>query len=59
MSLFNYIRESKGELKHITWPSKKQATAYTIIVILVSLFVAAYLGVFDYLFTEVITKFFI
>ena len=59
MSLFNYIKETKGELKHVNWPSRKQITAYTVLVILISFAVSVYLGIFDRLFTYIITNFFI
>ena len=50
--LFNYLRETKGEMKHVNWPTKTQTIAYTILVIVLSLALAIYLGVFDFLFTE-------
>lgn len=59
MNLFNYIREAKGEVKHVTWPTKKQTSAYTILVIIISVAIALYLGLFDHIFTSIINKFFI
>ncbi len=50
--LINYIRDTKGELKHVSWPTQKQTVIYTAIVVVVSLLTAAYLGVFDALFTK-------
>lgn len=50
--LFNYLRETKGEMKHVNWPTKTQTIAYTILVIVLSLALAIYLGIFDFLFTE-------
>jgi preprotein translocase subunit SecE len=49
--LSNYITETRGELKHVNWPTRRQAFAYTVIVILISVFVALFLGLFDYIFT--------
>ena len=49
--MFNFLREVKGEMKHVNWPTRKQTMTYTILVVVVSLFVAAYVGVFDHLFT--------
>jgi preprotein translocase subunit SecE len=54
MRLFKYIKETKSELKHVSWPTRKQATNYTVLVIIISLFIAAYLGVFDYIFTKLV-----
>lgn len=59
MKLFDYIRDTKGEMKHVSWPTKAQATGYTILIIIISVIVAAYLGVFDYIFTNIIDRFFI
>ncbi len=47
----NYISETKDEMKHVSWPTKKQTFMFTILVILISVGVAAYLGIFDYLFS--------
>jgi len=46
----NYIVESIHELKKVTWPTKKQTTAYTIIVIAMSIGVAIFFAVLDYIF---------
>ncbi len=51
MSLLQYIKDTRGELRHVAWPTRTQTIAYTVIVILLSLFFAAYLGFFDYIFT--------
>ena len=54
MSLVSYIKETKGELKHVSWPTRAQTTEYTAVVIGISVLVAVYLGVFDFIFTEAI-----
>jgi preprotein translocase subunit SecE len=51
MKAVDYIKETRGELKHVSWPTRRQALAYTFIVIAVSLITAAFLGVFDYVFS--------
>ena len=48
--IINYVRASTEEMKKVTWPTKKEATNYTILVIGVSLAVAAFLGALDYIF---------
>ncbi|MFH1473221.1 MAG: preprotein translocase subunit SecE [bacterium] len=53
----NYIRDTKGELKHVSWPTRRQSIAFTIIVIIISILSAAYLGIFDYLFSQILQKF--
>jgi len=51
MKAADYIKETKVELKHVTWPTRKQAIMYTVLVILVSVVVALLLGLFDYIFS--------
>ena len=51
-----YFKEIKGELKHAIWPSKKQTIFYTIIVIVLSVIVAYFLGVFDFIFSKGLEK---
>ena len=45
----NYIKDTRGELKHVSWPTKKQSVWFTVIVIIVSLLTAAFLGFFDFI----------
>ncbi|OGH85011.1 MAG: preprotein translocase subunit SecE [Candidatus Magasanikbacteria bacterium RIFOXYC12_FULL_33_11] len=58
MKLFSkigqYLKDSILELKKVTWPTKKQVTIYTIVVIVMSLGVAIYFGVLDYFFNWVL-----
>jgi len=48
----NYIKEVVAEGKKVTWPTRKQTIYFTIAVLIISVFVAYYLGLFDYLFTK-------
>lgn len=54
MKIVDYIKETKGELKHVSWPTRAQAVSFTIVVIIISLAVAAFLGAFDVLFTRIV-----
>lgn len=54
MSFADYLRDTRGELKHVSWPTRKQAVSFTIIVIVVSLALGAYLGFFDALFALIL-----
>lgn len=49
--LGRYLKESKDELKKVSWPTRKQAINHTLMVILISLGVAIFLGTLDYLLT--------
>jgi preprotein translocase subunit SecE len=57
MKIIDYIKDTKGELKHVSWSTRRQAIVYTIIVILISVSVALFLGFFDFIFTETLEKF--
>ncbi len=48
--LTNYFKESVVEMKKVTWPTKKEAYNYTLLVIGISLGVAIFLGALDYIF---------
>lgn len=50
--LVNYLRDTRGELKHVSWPTQRQTVIYTALVILVSVITALYVGLFDFLFTQ-------
>jgi preprotein translocase subunit SecE len=52
--MFNYLKETKAEMKHVTWPTTRQAVIYTILVIGVTIVIAAFLGYFDHLFSTLI-----
>lgn len=54
MKIAEYLRETKGELKHVSWPTRKQAIAFTVLVVAISIITAVYLGAFDALFSEVL-----
>jgi len=49
--LIKYIRESIAELKKVTWPTKKETTNYTLLVIGISLAIATFIGVIDFIFS--------
>jgi preprotein translocase subunit SecE len=47
--LWRYLRESKEELEKVSWPSKKDTFRYSLIVIALSIILAAFFAGFDYL----------
>ena len=49
--LINYIKESKTELKKVVWPTKKETFNYTMAVVAISLILAAFIGIADYILT--------
>lgn len=48
--MFNYFKDVRAEMKHVSWPSRQTTIAYTIVVIIVSVLTALYLGLLDYIF---------
>ena len=46
-----YLKETKTELKHVIWPSRIQTIYYTIIVVVLSVLIAYFLGFFDFIFS--------
>ena len=51
MKLVQYLKDTRGELKHVSWPTRQQTMIFTAIVIAISLLVAMYLGAFDFVFS--------
>ena len=51
-----YLKETKTELKHVIWPKRSQTIYYTIIVIVLSVLVAYFLGIFDFIFSQGLSK---
>ncbi len=57
MSIIDYLKETRGELKHVSWPTKSQTMAFTVVVIVVSFAVAYFLGFFDFGFEYLVERF--
>lgn len=57
MKLTEYVKETRGEMKHMSWPTRSQAINYTLLVIGISVATAILLGVADYAFGLGIQKF--
>jgi preprotein translocase subunit SecE len=53
----NYLKETRAELKHVSWPTRRQALIYTALVIGISLLTAAALGLFDFVFTTLLENY--
>jgi preprotein translocase subunit SecE len=52
----DYFKETKTELKQVIWPSRTQTFYYTLIVIILSIVIGYYLGIFDFIFSQVLQK---
>jgi preprotein translocase subunit SecE len=53
-----YLRETYYELKRVSWPTRSEAINLTIIVIVVTTFMAIILGLMDWVFSAAFGKFF-
>ena len=47
-----YLKASIEEMKKVTWPTRKETYNYTLLVIAISLGVALFLGILDFIFTK-------
>ena len=56
MGLGQYLKDTRAELRHVAWPTQTQTIVYTILVIVLSIFVSLYLGFFDFLFTGILQR---
>lgn len=50
----NYFKEVRAELKHVNWPTRSQTVNYTLLVLGISIVVAALLGLFDAIFSKLL-----
>jgi len=55
--LGSFLKEVRLEMKKVNWPTRKETVKYTLIIIGVSLAVAAFLGGLDYVFTTLLNKY--
>ena len=46
-----YLLDTRGELRHVAWPTRMQTIVYSILVAVLSIGIALYLGLFDFIFT--------
>ena len=49
-----YFRETRGELRKVTWPSREESWRLTFIVLAVTILMAAFLWGFDSIFSAII-----
>ena len=54
VKLTKFLREVKSELKKISWPSKKELTANTIVVLVSVFFAATVIWVIDGFFAQIL-----
>lgn len=47
-----YYRETVGELRKVSWPTRQEASNLTVITLVVVVTMSAFLGTLDYLFNQ-------
>lgn len=53
-----YFNETVGELRKVTWPTRKEATNLTVIVLIVLVAMSTYLGLLDFMFSQLMALLF-
>ena len=51
-AITRYFRETIGELRKVTWPTRKEAINLTIVVLIVVTIMSLFLGVLDFIYTR-------
>ncbi|MEK7623306.1 MAG: preprotein translocase subunit SecE [Patescibacteria group bacterium] len=51
VNIQTYLVESIAEIKKVIWPTRKQTINYTLLVVGLSIGVAIFFGVLDYIFS--------
>jgi preprotein translocase subunit SecE len=52
-----FLKETRMEMKKVTWPTREEALNYTVAIVVISAAVAFFLGGLDFLFQWVLNKF--
>ena len=55
--IIQFFREVRVEMSKVVWPTPRQLVIYTLIVILLSVLLAVFLGVLDLGFQTILTKY--
>jgi preprotein translocase subunit SecE len=53
-----FVREVRGELRKVAWPTRAEVVNYSIIVLIAVVLLTAYVAALDYGFGEVVLKLF-
>jgi preprotein translocase subunit SecE len=51
-AISKYIRETRGELRKVTWPTREESQRLTAIVLGVTIAMAIFLGLLDFIFSN-------
>ena len=51
MAITDYFKDVRSEMKHVSWPTRRLTIVYTAVVVGVSVAIAVYLGLLDFVFS--------
>jgi preprotein translocase subunit SecE len=51
-AIIRYLKETRAELRKVSWPARQEAINLTAIVMAVTIAMAAFLGLVDYIFSR-------
>jgi preprotein translocase subunit SecE len=52
--IVRYVRETRGEIRKVTWPTRQESQRLTAIVLGVTALMALFLGVLDFIFSTTV-----
>ena len=55
--IITFLKEVRLEMKKVNWPTRRETFRYTLIIIAVTVAVAAFLGGLDFIFNTLLTEF--
>jgi len=50
--IVRYFRDTVGELRKVSWPTRQEATSLTIVVLIVITLMSTFLGVLDFIYSR-------
>lgn len=53
VTVLSFIKEVRGEFTNIVWPTRREAIRLSLIVVLVSVAIGAFVGALDFGFTNI------
>jgi len=55
--IITFLKEVQLEMKKVNWPTKQETIKYTFIIISISVIIAIFLGVLDFIFIRLLDKY--
>ena len=55
--IINFLKEVRIEMRKVNWLTRKETIKYTYIVIIISIIMAIFLGILDFIFITLLDRF--